>query len=187
MERQIGMPELLEFYAELAENNEKTWFDAHKSLYLEIKNYYENLGMEILDKMVRYDPELAGLGKRDIAWRIYQDQRFGNKPPYKSWMGLYFARGGKNSPYAGYYFHIEPSVNTYFLCSGLWREDKTIIKSVREDIMLDGAGFEKAACPGHGWSLDWDGALARPAAGWPADTIYSKYFRLKRLTLLLSF
>jgi len=184
MKTDISMPDLLQFYSGLAENNEKKWFDERKQLYLEIKSYYEALGMEILSGMVKYDPDLAGLGPKDISWRIYQDQRFHDRPPYKSWLGLYFAKGGRKSHYAGYYFHIEPAENSYFLCAGLWREEKPIIKSVREDIMLDGAEFDRVANPGKGWGIMWDGALSRPAQGWPADKPYSKYFRLKQFLIM---
>lgn len=184
MEARFLMPELLEFYTELAEHNEKPWFDERKQLYLDIKAYYESLGMEILDGLCKFDPNLEGLGPRDISWRIYQDQRFYNRPPYKTWLGLYFAKGGKKTLYPGYYFHIEPSVNNYFLCAGIWPEEKLIIKSVREDIMLNGAEFDRCARPGNGWSLDWAGALTRPAKGWPADSPYSQYFRLKHFLIM---
>ena len=114
MEARFLMPELLDFYTELAEHNEKSWFDGHKRRYLDIKAYYESLGMEILEGLCKFDPNLKGLGPGDISWRIYQDQRFYNRPPYKTWLGLYFAKGGKKSSYPGYYFHIEPSVNSFF-------------------------------------------------------------------------
>ena len=86
------MPDLLQFYAGLAENNEKKWFDERKQLYLAIKSYYENLGMEILANLRKSDPDLPDLGPRDISWRIYQDQRFHDRPPYKSWCGLFSPR-----------------------------------------------------------------------------------------------
>ncbi len=184
METQISMPDLLQFYAGLAENNEKKWFDERKPLYLAIKSYYENLGMEILARLRKFDPELPDLSPRDISWRIYQDQRFHDRPPYKSWCGLFFAKGGRKSQYPGYYMHMEPGENSYFLCAGLWREEKLIIKSVREEIMLNGAEFDRVANPGKGWNVMWDGALARPAQGWPTDKPYSKYFRLKQFLIM---
>lgn len=184
METQISMPDLLQFYSELAVNNEKKWFDERKPHYLAIKSYYENLGMEIADGIARYDKDIAGLGPKDITWRIYQDQRFYGRPPYKTWCGLFFAKGGRKSHYAGYYLHIEPGQNEYFLCAGLWREEKLIIKSVREEIMLNGPQFDKVANPGKGWQLLWDGALTRPAQGWPDDKPYSKYFRLKQFLIM---
>ena len=184
METQISMPDMLQFYAELAENNEKKWFDERKPLYLAIKSYYENLGMEILSGLEKLDADLAGLGPKDITWRIYQDQRFHGNPPYKSWCGLYFAKGGRKSQYPGYYLHIEPGENSYFLCVGIWRQERLIIKSVREEIMLNGEQFDKVANPGHGWNVMWDGALSRPAQGWPDDKPWSKYFRLKQFLLM---
>ena len=79
---------------------------------------------------------------------------------------------------------MEPAENSYFLCAGIWREEKLIIKSVREEIMLNGAEFDRVANPGKGWNVMWDGALTRPAQGWPADKPYSKYFRLKQYLIM---
>ena len=166
METQISMPDMLQFYAGLAEHNEKKWFDERKALYLAIKSYYETLGMDIYAGLKKFDPDLGEIGPKDITWRIYQDQRFHDRPPYKSWCGLYFAKGGRKSHYPGYYLHIEPGANEFFLCAGIWRQEKLIIKSVREEIMLNGEQFAHVATPGHGWSVMWDGALARPAQGW---------------------
>lgn len=184
METQISMSDLLQFYAELAVNNEKKWFDARKPHYLAIKSYYESLAMDIFAGLRKLDPGLGELGPRDVTWRIYQDQRFHGNPPYKTWCGLYFAKGGRKSQYPGYYLHIEPGENQFFLCAGIWRQEKLIIKSVREEIMLNGVQFDKVANPGKGWSVMWDSALSRPAPGWPDDKPYSKYFRLKNFLLM---
>ena len=79
---------------------------------------------------------------------------------------------------------MEPGENSYFLCAGIWREEKMILKSVREEIMLNGPEFDRVANPGKGWKVMWDGALARPAQGWPADKPYSRYFRLKQFLIM---
>ena len=112
------MADLLQFYADLAVNNNKPWFDKHKELYLSVKEFKDNLAMEIYQGLQQFDKDLTGLGIKDITYRIYQDLRFHDRPPYKTWVGIYVAKKGKNSPYAGYYLHIEPCENRYFICSG---------------------------------------------------------------------
>ena len=42
------------------------------------------------------------------------------------------ARGGKNSPRAGYYLHIEP--DNCLLCGGIWCPDPPLLKALRQSI-----------------------------------------------------
>ena len=67
MEARFLMPELLDFYTELAEHNEKSWFDGHKRRYLDIKAYYESLGMEILEGLCKFDPNLENAVMRGTS------------------------------------------------------------------------------------------------------------------------
>ena len=41
------MADLLQFYADLAVNNNKPWFDKHKDFYLGVNEFKDNLAMEI--------------------------------------------------------------------------------------------------------------------------------------------
>ena len=178
------MADLLQFYADLAVNNNKPWFDKHKELYLSVKEFKDNLAMEIYQGLQQFDKDLTGLSIKDITYRIYQDLRFHDRPPYKTWVGIYVAKKGKNSPYAGYYLHIEPCENRYFICSGLYREDKLLLKSVREDILVNGKEFDRTIKVGKGWEIDWDGALKRVPNEYPSDDKYSEYFKLKHFLVI---
>jgi len=178
-----SMRELLEFYAELDSHNEKSWFDANKEQYLKVKRTRDALALGILSGLSALDASLRGLGIGDITYRIYQDMRFHDRPPYKNWVGIYCARAGKKSPYAGYYMHIEPCTETYFLCAGLYREDRLLQKSVREDIMLSPDAFSSCIEGAEGWKVDWEGALKRTPPGYDGCKV-PEYLRLKRYLIV---
>lgn len=46
------------------------------------------------------------------------------------------ARGGRKSPFAGYYLHIEPGGNS-FLAGGVYHPESKILKAIREGIDYD--------------------------------------------------
>ena len=67
-------------------------------------------------------------------FRIFRDVRFSkDKQPYKNNFGAYISHGGRKSPYAGYYLHIEP--DNSFLGGGVYCPQPEELKSVRESII----------------------------------------------------
>ena len=99
----------LKFLSDLARNNNRPWFNAHKDRYLEAKAEFEAMVEELIPSLQRLDPELGPLTLSECTYRIYRDTRFSpDKTPYKVHMGAYINRQGKKSPFAGYYVHISP-------------------------------------------------------------------------------
>lgn len=178
------MEQVLAFLEELAAHNYKEWFDPHKGEYLQAKNTMAEIAVELIRQIAAFDPRMAGLRVEDCTYRIYRDIRFSpDKTPYKTHMGIYVCAGGKKSGRAGYYLHIEPATNTFFICSGLYNPTKEMIKSVREEIMLSGDKFQNAIDAAPGFAIDWDGALTRLPLGW-APGPHSDYYRLKSYLLI---
>ena len=101
------MKRVLEYLRNLAANNNKVWFDAHKDEYLLAKKVFEDFTEQLIAKVEAFDPTVKGLTVKDCTYRIYRDVRFSkDKSPYKTHMGCYICRGGKKSGYSGYYFHV---------------------------------------------------------------------------------
>ena len=65
------------------------------------------------------------------------------------------------------------------LVSGLYMPMPNVIKSVREEIMLEGARFDKAIKSCKGFTLDWQSALKKIPQGYNAEDEFSQYYRLK--------
>jgi uncharacterized protein (TIGR02453 family) len=79
------------------------------------------------------DQEVGLLEPKDCNFRIFRDTRFSNdKTPYKINMGSYVTKGGKKSPFAGYYLHVEPG--SCFLAGGIYNPQPNVLNAVRQDI-----------------------------------------------------
>lgn len=170
---------VLDFFKELQQNNNKPWFDAHKQQYKEMLAVHNDFSQRLIDGIASFDKSVSGLQVKDCTYRIYRDLRFSHdKTPYKQHIGTYVCPHGKKSGYSGYYVHIEPNVS-YFICAGLWCPEPRIVKSVREEIMLNGKNFDKAIRSAKGFSLSWDDSLKKIPAGFDADDEFSEYYKLK--------
>ncbi|MBR1839703.1 MAG: DUF2461 domain-containing protein [Prevotella sp.] len=179
------MENLLDFLKRLSENNNKPWFDEHKSEYLEAKKTFDSFALDFMHGVEEFDPRVHGLQLKDITYRIYRDLRFTlDKRPYKTWMGVYVCPKGKKSGMAGYYIHMEPDNDEFFLAAGLYNPTKEVVKSVREEIMLEGEHFHKTLEQCKDFTLPWDEALKKVPKGYDENDKYSQYYRLKTYTLL---
>ena len=178
------MKQILDFLTRLAENNNKPWFDAHKAEYLAVKQRFDDFSLRFLHGVEQFDPRVRNLTLKDITYRIYRDVRFtDDKRPYKWHMGTYVCPRGKKSGMAGYYIHLEPSTDTFFICAGLYNPTKEVLASIREDIMLSGKAFDDALrqCPD--FQLPWDAALKKMPRGFSEQDPYSQYYRLRSYEL----
>lgn len=174
------MKEVLKFLASLSRHNDREWFEAHRADYLRVKGRFEEFAARFIGAVAAFDPAVEGVAVRDCTYRIYRDVRFSpDKRPYKTHMGVYVAPHGKKAGYAGYYIHLQPADGTYFLCSGLYNPTAGVVRSVREEVMTDGAAFDAAMRACVGFRPDWDGACKRMPRGWRAEDPFSDYYRLR--------
>jgi len=138
----MNTQQLFDFLSQLQENNNKDWMDRNRDTYKEVRATLLCLTETLLLKMKTVDPSLGLLKPTDCIFRINRDIRFSKiKIPYKTSMGIYIAKGGKNMPYAGYYLHLEPH-NKSFIAGGLYEPESSILKSVRQEIDYNGKELE---------------------------------------------
>ena len=175
------MKEILDFYLRLSQNNNKPWFDAHRAEYEASKAKLAAIAEEFINGIAEFDPRCKDLQVKDVTYRINRDIRFTqDKRPYKDWHGIYVCPKGKKSGMAGYYIHLEPANNLYFVCGGLYNPSKEVLQSVREQIMLEPDEFHNAVLScGDDFQLNWDGALKRMPVGYNEADKHSEYYRLK--------
>lgn len=134
-------PFILEFLEALNANNNREWFAEHKADYQKAKALFEDAVTQLIQTIKEIDPEVGHLEAKDCVFRIFRDTRFShNKIPYKNNMGAYIAKGGRKSPLAGYYFHVEPG-NSMF-ASGVYTPEKEVLYAVRKEVMNFGDEFE---------------------------------------------
>jgi len=128
------MKELFEFLKELKANNNREWFKANKYRYDELHTQHIAVVQELINRVSVFDPEISRLDAKSCIYRIYRDLRFStDKTPYKTHFGAYMTGlGGRTSPYAGYYLHLEPGNS--LVSGGVWCPDPQMLKKLRQDI-----------------------------------------------------
>jgi len=188
------MKDIIPFLKELSKNNNKDWFTANKPRYQAIQKEVKIFTEKLIAGIATFDPAIGSLTAKDCSYRIYRDTRFSNdKTPYKTHVGIFICKGGKNSGNVGYYLHIEPENCSWLggsmLATGLYAPEPAILKSVREDILSNGANFVKTikAAKGFEWDNDKEGRLSRPPKGFPADSPYIEYIKQKSFSLIQPF
>ena len=131
-------PALFEFLSELADNNNREWFQANKSRYERdvrdslvqfVADFGEKL-REISPHMVA-DPRLSG----GSVFRIYRDVRFSkDKSPYKTNAGVHFRHEvGREVHGPGLYLHLQPGF--LFAGTGIWRPNSATAGKIRGAIV----------------------------------------------------
>lgn len=165
--------EILAFYRALAENNYREWFHANKEWYEKIKKLQVELVSSLIKELQKVDPLLGALTPSDCIFRINRDIRFSNnKDPYKSHAGLFFTRGGKKSPFGGYYLHLEPGKS--FIGGGVYGPSPENLKALRQEIFYNWGDFEKIVnnkkfMKFYPELMDMGDSLSRPPKGYSPD------------------
>ena len=127
---------ILEFLKELAANNNREWFQAHKALYQEATTEFDKLLLVLIARIGEFDPSVRHLQPKDCTWRIYRDVRFSyDKRPYKTHIGGFISAKGKKSLHLGYYYHLEPS--GCFFAGGTYGLTPKQLQAVRQSIYND--------------------------------------------------
>ncbi|MBR2116917.1 MAG: DUF2461 domain-containing protein [Alistipes sp.] len=172
------MVELVEFLAELSENNNREWFAAHKEQYKAIEKRLKEFAAKLIGGVAAFDPSVADLTVADCTYRIYRDIRFSHdKSPYKTWSGVFIAPHGKKAGYAGYYIHFEPS--GCFLYAGSHCPTPEALRSIREEIIDNGDNMVKAVEESNGFTLIRSQSLKRNPKEFPPGHKYDELLRLK--------
>jgi len=121
----------LQFLRSLKRNNNREWFQDHKSIYEQhVKQPIGDLIEALAGDFKKFAPEMIATPKIS-AYRIYRDTRFSkNKSPYKTHAAAIFSREGLGKHAgAALYLHIAPS--ELLIGGGLympWPEDLRIVR-----------------------------------------------------------
>lgn len=124
----------LEFLKEIKLNNNKIWFDNHKSEYLKAKDNMTAFCEELVQKLNKND-----VIERFKVYRIYRDVRFSkDKTPYKTYLHAIFYREGPERR-GSYYLGIEPGNS--FAGGGFYGPEKDDLFRIRKEIEMNGDNF----------------------------------------------
>lgn len=140
-------PELFDFLRELAQNNNRDWFQANKA------RYENDVREPMLQLISDFSEPLRAISRHFVAdprrsggslFRIYRDTRFSkNKTPYKTNVAAQFRhRSGKDVHAPGFYLSLEPGA--VYAGTGLWHPDSASLKTVREAIVARPRAWQQA-------------------------------------------
>ncbi len=136
-------PETFEFLKNLAANNHRDWFMAHKAEHDKAKENVIAFAAELIKEISKVDPTLdASIDPKKCVMRIYRDVRFSaDKTPYKNNFGIGKLSSGKGSAYIGYYVHIQPGDS--FIGGGSWMPENDQLKLIRQEIDYNPSGLKQ--------------------------------------------
>lgn len=181
---------ILDFLSNVAANNDRAWFQAHRDQYDEAKAEFDKYVKLAIGRIAEFDSSVAHITVRDATYRFYRDTRFSpDKSPYKRHFGAYIAAHGKKSFHGGYYIHLQPG--ECMLACGTYYLPTNILTACRNEIManteqwinivrakkftkLFGRPGEKHN--GGGFGLE---TLKTCPVGFPRDFEYIEYLRMK--------
>ena len=127
-------PSTFTFLKNIKKHNNRNWFNANKSIYVEQHEAVIHFADALIEQMNKYDKIETPSGKKAV-FRIYRDVRFSkDKSPYKTHFGMHMSRATKLLR-GGYYFHIEPG--KCFVGGGFWGPTPEDLNHIRKQIALD--------------------------------------------------
>lgn len=136
------------FLRNLKTNNTREWFEKHKEDYRKASSDLLGLTAELLSGIAAFDREVgsSGLEPYSCIMRIHRDVRFSaDKTPYKTNFFVFINRGGKKSPFGGYFAHIEPEGRS-FAGAGVYMPEAGVLQQLRSGIS--------------GYFPEWSGIIA---------------------------
>lgn len=176
----------LSFLRSLKVNNDRKWFELHKTGYNEAYGEVLGLAAGMLREVSSFDSPIAtsGLDPKSCIMRICRDVRFSkDKSPYKTNFFVFINPEGRKSPFGGYYLHIGQE-GTSFAGGGVYMPESAVLERLREGIggyfsewstiVSDGAfrsEFPEGVLP--------SGLLKRPPKGFDADDPAIEYLKYK--------
>ena len=179
----MDFPRLSRYLAELAENNEKGWFEANRGEYLALRDDFCAFVGGVIGDAAGWDDSVRWVDPKDCVYRIYRDVRFSNdKTPYKTTFSAVISDRGRRGHGPSYYFQVDRH-GCLMAGGGVWMPSNDRLALIREHVaehperlqkILRGRTFKST------FGGLWEGhKLKRPPAGYAADAPLIDVLKLK--------
>lgn len=136
--------DFLQFFIELAGNNNKDWFDVNRKRYEStIKEPFKQFVQHLINKIAETDSSFKDVQPGECIFRINRDIRFSkDKSPYKLMCSAVVSSYEKKTKAVnGVYFELGPEhVRVY---GGVYEIEKDDLLTVRETIAENPTAFKK--------------------------------------------
>ncbi len=179
--------DLIQFLAELSENNNRAWFVMNKPRYDILRAEFLELVTRLIGDISRFDPTVADCNPKKALFRINRDMRFSqDKSPYKTTFSAAITASGLKKPSQGggpaYYFHVDAD-GTLLVAGGEYMPPADRLKRIRQHVIADADGFGKVLknrkLKETFGDLRDEGKLTRPPKGFDADVPHIEYIKMK--------
>jgi uncharacterized protein (TIGR02453 family) len=169
--------DFFKFFRDVAEHNERVWFEANKQRYRNsVQAPMSEFITAIAPKLAKISPHFRADPRPNggSMFRIHRDVRFAkDKSPYKTHAAIHLRHERAKDAHApGFYLHLAPK--GVMFGGGVWMADPVALAKIRGAVAGDAKGWAKAkgaksVKTTFGGLSDHGDALARPPKGFPAD------------------
>ena len=139
----MNLNSILEYLADLAQNNNREWYHANKEWYKKANAEFECFIGELIAAIGEFDDSVLQNAPKDLTFKLMRDTRFSHdKSPYNPAFRAHISSSGKLPIPVGYYILLAPG-NHSFLGGGLFAtmfKDATTM--VRDYIAANGSELE---------------------------------------------
>jgi uncharacterized protein (TIGR02453 family) len=141
MSTDLNLKPVLSFLTDVARNNNRPWFQAHRPAYERARDLFEDFVEELILGLGAIE-DMYGVTAKDCVMRIYRDIRFSkDKSPYKTGFGASVGPGGRKSYRFHYYVHLEPH-NQSMIAGGLHEPKSAELNGFRTAISRDARKYK---------------------------------------------
>ena len=72
----MNVPVIFRYLKDLAANNNRDWFNAHRDAYETARKEFENLLTAVIARISLFDETIRGIEAKDCTYRIYRHTHF---------------------------------------------------------------------------------------------------------------
>ena len=133
----------LQFFKDLAPNNNKDWFDKNRKRYEEsVREPFKVFISDLIDEISKVDPEVQ-ITQKEAIFRINRDVRFAkDKTPYKLNNSAIISKNGrKDKSYPGIYVELGPEKLGVY--GGVFSPTTQQVDKIRRHILENQKSFNK--------------------------------------------
>lgn len=194
----MDFPALIAFLTELAQHNNKPWFEEHRLTYERLRGEWLAFVGQVIAGIAQFDPSVGSVTPKDALFRtpalalarragasVNRDVRFAkDKRPYKMTFSAAICPQGRNSGLPVYYCHITEA-GVLLVAGGVYMPEPTILGQIRQHIsehpeQLAAVLADPAFAATFG-TLEGE-RLKRPPQGYAETTPGIEFIKLKSFT-----
>jgi len=186
----MHIPALLQFLAELHDNNTKSWFLHNKPHYDILRSEFVELVADVSNRIQQFDVELGPVDAKKALFRIYRDVRFTkDKAPFKNHMGAVIGARTTDKTKPVYYFHVDHKGALLVAC-GMYTPDKESHKKIRDALVAQPKKFnaaihDKTFIKVYGGLSD-ENRMTRPPKGYANDLALIEHIKNRHFICVIS-